>query len=30
MSEETFSAEPTASSLKKELKESLELLIQGL
>jgi hypothetical protein len=29
MSEETFSAEPTASSLKKELRESLELLIRN-
>lgn len=28
MSEETFSAEPTASSLKKELRESLELLMK--
>lgn len=28
MSEETFSAEPTASSLKKELRESLERLMK--
>ena len=30
MAEETFPAEPTASSLKKELRESLELLKKGL
>jgi hypothetical protein len=28
MAEETFPAEPTASSLKKELRESLELLVK--